>query len=323
MKTILTISALTLLLSLGFFSLMNTASAQEARSAEDMDAIVKLDEIVQLSEHVYRHGQESNVFIVTSEGIIVVDGTCTPKGAQWFKEELDRRFGVPVKYVILSHDHESHICDTQVFSDTAMTVAHEKALPHIVREGRNSAVPQLLFDETMEIRLGGVRVVLYYFGSSHSDNLIQVHIPDEGVLTATDVVRAGKGIGLPDYRDSNVDGLIDVLTSLSQLENVDIVVPGHGPITDQSSFGYYRTYMIALRDRILDALAKDMTIEEILETVTMDDFSDYGNYDQWLRSNIISMWDNMYRVREPNADTKNNYDAQYPIGFPLGGDGQH
>jgi glyoxylase-like metal-dependent hydrolase (beta-lactamase superfamily II) len=310
MKTLQTLSAL--LLSLGFFSLGNTAAAQGMGAGSDPDAIV------QLTENVFRRGQTSNVFIVTSEGIIVVDGTCTGGGQQWLKEELARRYDVPVKFVILSHDHESHICGTQVFSDTAVTIAHEKALPHIVREGRNSAIPQVLFEDTMEIRLGDQRVVLYYFAPSHSDNLIQVHIPNEGVVVAPDVVRTGKAIGLPDYRDSNVDGLIDVLYSLSKLDNVDIVVPGHGGLSDQSSFGYYHTFLIALRDRVLDALVAEQTIEEILESVTMDDFSDYGNFEQWIRPNVISMWDNMYRQREPNNDDVNAYQNAYPIGFPIG-----
>jgi len=276
------------------------------------------DAIVQLTDKVFRRGNTSNVFVVTSEGIIVIDGTCTGGGQEWLKEELGRRYDVPVKFVVLSHDHESHICGTQVYSDTAVTVAHEKALPHILREGRNSAIPQIIFEDTMEIHLGGTRVVLYYFAPSHSDNLIQVHIPEEGVIIAPDVVRTGKAIGLPDYRDSNVDGLIEALYQLSKLDNVDIVVPGHGGLSDQSSFGHYYTFLVALRDRVLGALVAEQSIEEILETVTMDDFSDYGNFEQWLRPNVISMWDNMYRQREPNNDRVNAYQNAYPIGFPIG-----
>ena len=162
---------------------------------------VEADSIVQLTESVFRRGGQSNVFMVTDEGIIVVDGTCSGGGQQWLKEELARRYDVPVKYVILTHDHEMHICGTQAFSDTAVTIAHRNARPHIVREGRNSAVPDVTFEESMEIHLGGKRVVLYYFGPTHSDNLIQVHFPEEGVLVATDAIRSGKSIGLPDYRD--------------------------------------------------------------------------------------------------------------------------
>ena len=107
----------------------NVTNAQDTGAGDDSLAIV------QVTENVFRYGDESNVFVVTSEGIIVIDGTCEGGGQEWLKEELGRRYDVPVKYVILSHDHESHICGTQVYSDTAAIIAHERALPHILREG--------------------------------------------------------------------------------------------------------------------------------------------------------------------------------------------
>ena len=59
------------------------------------------------------------------------------------------------------------------------------------------------------------------------------------------------------------------------------------------------------------------SIEEILERVTMEDFSDYGNYENWLRANVISMWDYLYRYREPSQGVP-EYQNVYPIGFPIG-----
>jgi len=276
-----------------------------------------IDTITQLTDNVYRRGGTSNVFMVTDEGIIMVDATCDGGGMQWLKEELDRRFGVPVKYTILSHDHEMHICDLDVFDDTAVSVGHVNIRDHIIRESRNTSVPQVVFDDYLEIHLGGQRAHLYYFGPTHSDNLIQVHFPDEGVMVATDLVRAGKSIGLPDYRDSNVNSMIDVLWELSKLEDIDIVVPGHAGLADQQSFVYFRDYLIALRDRVLDEMVAGATIEQILERVTMEDFSDYGNYENWLRPNVISMWDYLYRYREPSQGVP-EYQNVYPIGFPIG-----
>jgi len=288
-----------------------------ARDAAAQGAGANEDTIVQLTESVFRRGNQSNVFMVTSEGIIVVDGTCSGGGQQWLKEELARRYDVPVKYVILTHDHDMHICGSQAFSDTAVTIAHRNARPHIIREGRNSAVPDVTFEESMEIHLGGKLVKLYYFGPTHSDNLIQVHFPEEGVLVATDAIRSGKSIGLPDYRDSNVNNLIEALDKLARLDNVDIVVPGHAGLADQMGFVYFRTFLVALRDRVLDEMVVCRSIEEILERVTMEDFSDYGNYEQWLRANVVSMWDYLYRQREPTGCGQ-NYQSDYPIGFPIG-----
>src|SRR5215216_3457387 len=65
--------------------------------------------------------------IVTDEGLMVIDSTCRSEGdAEWLKGELRRRFNRPVRYVVLSHDHEDHICNLDIFDDTALTIAHER-----------------------------------------------------------------------------------------------------------------------------------------------------------------------------------------------------
>ena len=258
-------------------------------------------------------------------GLVVVDGTC--RGAatpEWLKGELSRRYDVPVRYVILSHDHEDHICGLQVFDDTAVTISHSNAREHILREHRNTSIPDIVFDDRMELFLGGKQFLLYYFGPTHSDNLIQIHVPDEGVLIAPDISRAGDSLVLPDFRDANVDNLIDTLGKLSKLEDVEIVVPGHWGTSTQDTFLSYRKFVVALKDRVLEEMIAGASIEQILARVTMAEFSDYGNYDLWLRSNIISMWDNMYRYREPNVNSTGagEYQSAYPIGYPIGGYGK-
>ena len=274
--------------------------------------------INRLSESVYRWGSrgENSAFIVTSEGIIVVDGSpCASGDTEWIKGELEERFLVPVKLVVLSHDHASHICGTEVFSDTALTVSHRRLRPHIVREGRGSAIPNITFEDSMVFHMGGLEVALIYNGPTHSDNLIQVHIPEEGVLIAIDLSRAGKSLVLPDFRDLDVDNTLDVLGILSRLENVDVVLPGHGPTATQETFSLYREYLRTLRDRVLDQLVDGKSVEETLQAVTMDDFSDYENLDRWLRPNILSMYEYLYTYREPNEEFLREYQqSRYPIG---------
>jgi glyoxylase-like metal-dependent hydrolase (beta-lactamase superfamily II) len=282
--------------------------------------LVNITDDILLTQH--RPGAANSVVIVSDEGLVVVDGTCRgPGDPTWLKQELAQRFDVPVKYVILSHDHEDHICDLHVFDDTAVTVSHSRTREHILREKRNTSIPDIVFDDQIELFIGDKRLVLYYFGPTHSDNLIQIHVPDEGVLIAPDISRAGKSIVLPDFRDANVNNLIETLGKLSKLDNVDIVIPGHWGVSTQDRFLQYRDFVVALRDRVLDEMIKGASIEEILERVTMDDYSDYGNFDIWIHSNIISMWDNMYRYREPNvnSDGAGSYQSAYPVGFPIGG----
>ncbi len=282
--------------------------------------------LVQLTESVFRvvhRPMAANTsVVVTDEGLIVIDATCRGQGnTEWLKSELDRLYDVPVKYVILSHDHSDHICGLQIFDDTATTISHTNTRKHIVRERRNTSIPDIVFDQEMEIHLGGKTLYLYYFGHTHSNNLIQIHIPEERILIAPDLAWGDTETALvfPDFRDAHVENLIDTLGVLSKLDNVDIVVPGHMGPTTQQSFINFRDYVMTLQERVLAELVEGATIEEILERVTMEDYSDYENYDFWLHSNVISMWDNMYRWREPAFnDAPGNYQDAYPIGFPIG-----
>ena len=52
-------------------------------------------------------------------------------------------------------------------------------------------------------------------------------------------------------------------------------------------------------------------------TVLLEDFSDYGWFHQWIRANVITMWELMYHYREPTLDP-GCYECDFPIGFPVG-----
>lgn len=256
--------------------------------------------INQLTAHVYRFGANQNaMFVVTPEGIILVDGFCD--NMAWLKSELQTRFKVPVKYVVLSHDHNSHICDTQIFGDTAIGIGHVNLKPHLVREKRRALIPQVMFEDTMEIELGGIKVVLLYLGPTHSDNLIQVHVPSEGVLFAPDFGR-GRNV-LPDFRDLDVHNALKALRTLAYLPDVKIVLEGHdkSTTTQDVAFPVFHRYLQAMRDRVLERIVAGKSLEEIHKEVTMADLqAEYKQPLPRIKDQIDSMYDYLYRYRESN-----------------------
>jgi len=281
-------------LLLAFFTTAPVADAQEREWGVNRS-------IEQVSKSVYRWGSDNQygAYIVGSNSIAVVDGHYCPSGTmQWLKDELAKRHNVPVKYVILSHDHPDHICNTQVFDDTAIAIGHANILQHIIREKRPSMIPEITFDESMDVLLGGVSLRLMYLGPSHSDNLIQVHVPGEKVMIAIDMAK-GKSL-FPDYRDMDVHSMLRILKILGNMADIDIVLPGHGPVSDQQNFHDQYRYMQALRDQVLDYIVQGKSLAEIRDLVTLAEFSDYGGYSRWLDQNVVTMWDYLYRYREPN-----------------------
>jgi glyoxylase-like metal-dependent hydrolase (beta-lactamase superfamily II) len=266
------------------------------------------ESIEQISEHVYRFGSDNQfgAYIVTDEGIIVVDGHyCGSDTIAWLKSELEKRYDVPVKYTILTHDHAAHVCGSEQFSDTSIAIGSRYIRPHLVFEERESAIPEILFDSELDLYLGGVYLKLMYLGPTHSDNLIQIHIPDERVLIAVDASR-GKKL-FPDFRDMDVNNQLRVLKILANLPDVDIVMPGHGPLVNQDVYMDSHRYISAMKLSVLELMAEGRPLQEIKVRVDArfrDEFSDYTMMDQYLTSNIVSMYDYLFRYREPNISIK-------------------
>ena len=103
-------------------------------------------EIIKITDDVYRarNGLWYSLFIVTSDGIILVDPISTDF-AKWLKMQLDERFpGVAVKYVVYSHSHWDHVEGGDVFAETARFVAQEGMLRNM--DGRYPHMPGDMID---------------------------------------------------------------------------------------------------------------------------------------------------------------------------------
>ncbi len=245
--------------------------------------------ITKIAGDLYRFQNKCHysVFMVTPEGVIATD-PINAEAATWLKGEIASRFGVPVKYVVLSHDHADHSAGAEVFADTATVVAHENAKAAIVGEGRPTAVPDITFSDRMTIELGGKRVELIYPGRSHSDNLIVMRFPDEGVLFAVDMVTVGC---LP-YRDLSDAYFPDWIEALGRVEalDFDILAPGHGPLGGKQDVADHRRYFEDLHAAVVAAARAGQSLEEMKQSITLDAYKDWGQYDAWRELIIEGMY---------------------------------
>jgi glyoxylase-like metal-dependent hydrolase (beta-lactamase superfamily II) len=102
----------------------------------------KGQEIGKLTGGVYyaRMDDYVSVFLVTPDGIVLAEPIGT-EFATWLKAELDKRFHVPVKYVIYSHSHWDHASGAAVYADTARLIGHENMLRNIAMPPANTPLP--------------------------------------------------------------------------------------------------------------------------------------------------------------------------------------
>lgn len=245
--------------------------------------------ITRIAGDLYRFQNKFHfsVFLVTPAGIIATD-PIDADAARWLKAELASRFGVPVKYLVYSHDHRDHIAGGEVFAPEATVVAHENARATIIGEKRPTAVPDVTFSDRMTLTLGGKTVELVYPGRSHSDNLIVMRFPEERALFVVDFISVNR---LP-YMDLNDAYFPDWIAAVEKVESMDfdILVPGHGPLGTKADATAHREYLQALYDEVLAAARAGRSLDEMKKTITLDRFKDFGMYDKWRELNIEGMY---------------------------------
>lgn len=150
-------------------------------------------EITNVTGNLYRFREIRHVgmFLVTPDGIIVVDPT-NPGLAAWLKDELDRRFGLPVRYVIYSHSHNDHASGGDVFADTAIFVGHENMRRNLQKPPADAP---LLPREKLWDANGNGLIELNEANSYAAQAFELLGIDESGGLTRSDIweVRFGGG----------------------------------------------------------------------------------------------------------------------------------
>jgi cyclase len=98
--------------------------------------------------------------------------------------------------------------------------------------------PNRVIDGDLELDLGGLRARLLYVGPAHTAGDLVVHLPEEGVVYAGDVVfRLCTPIGW----EGTCAGWMAALERIAALEP-EHVVPGHGPICTVAGVRELRAY---------------------------------------------------------------------------------
>ena len=246
--------------------------------------------LTQVNGNLYRHaaGAESGFVLITSEGALVIDThkTCT---ALWLKDEINNRFHVPVKYMIVSHAHFDHVAGSQVFQQAGATViAHKNALEPIIGNKYPSAVPDRIFDKQMTITLGGETAVLYRIAPSHSNSMIQIYFPKYKALFCADVCQGGT-LPFQDLHDMYYDGWIETLEWVLK-QDIDIIDTGHRPATKAQQQAL-RDYMTNLHAQILSIIRRGLTWEEVFRNVTFtDEVRNLSNFNTNYTMNMLGMW---------------------------------
>ena len=193
-------------------------------------------EVEPITDGIYgfRHTFYRNIFIVTDEGVIVVD-PLNVEAANVLREEIREITDLPVKFVAYTHSHWDHVAGGQVFKDEgAKFIAQEECAEHF-RDNPNSEVvyPDVTYEDEYEISLGGKTLEMFYFGPSHDSCLVAMLVEPANMLFLADIANPPSGWEMfynPAVSEDRVWHMVQFFTRLQGLveeRDVETVIGGH------------------------------------------------------------------------------------------------
>jgi len=180
----------------------------------------------------------SATVVVTPKGSVVIDTLPFPEETRQVHEFARRRSPRGIRYVINTHHHADHIYGSFLFPEAEL-IAHRQCRDILLKAGEENLarvktqtpalasielrIPQLVFEVDLLLRLGEKTIHLMR-APGHTSDGIMVHIREDKVLVASDVVTP-----VPLVARGDPDELAKSLKLIKTL-NLENVVQGHGGV---------------------------------------------------------------------------------------------
>lgn len=220
-------------------------------------------------------GGGGNVAVyVTSEGLILVDDMYDRDYAS-VMEQVRKISTLPVRYVLNTHHHDDHAGANASMPASVELISHRNARTQMLRL-KQPGQPRVTFADEMELHLGGKEVRGYHFGRGHTDGDVIVYFPAAKVIHTGDIFLTNGTPTRPaqPYMDYAAGGSVvewtHVMDEMEKLD-FDVIIPGHGPLSDRAGLAKWRAEFVGLRDRI-GGLVRGGESKEVVSKVLLEEF---------------------------------------------------
>lgn len=220
-------------------------------------------------------------FIMTKEGVVVVNTTNTPFRARELLYEIRQRTELPVRYVINTDARPDLTLGNEVFAYTGCIIistneagkemeAYRDDLRHELTldvnwrlqrrmRGIHPTPPTQTFDTQTTILLGGQEIRLIRLSGGHSAGDAVVYLPSQKVLFLGHLFENGF---FPRLASGNVRRWIEILEEVNAWD-VDVYIPAHGMPGDKKQLAAFRQFLEWLRNEVSTRVREGKTLADV------------------------------------------------------------
>lgn len=245
---------------------------------------------------LFDYASSNASFLVTDEGVLVVDTRQHVRDGEDLLARIRAVTDKPVKWVVNTHFHADHYLGNPALKAAGATIVahrdtaalmekmHKKELS---RRGKFFAsrgydpkdvrlvMPDVTFDQSMTIRLGGREIQLLYLGAGQNPGDAFVVFPHARTVH-TPGAFARRSWANTVFTPS-VEEWIGVLRKVGAME-VDTILPGHGDVANREDLQEFERFLAGQYAAVKAAAEKGMTAEETVKALPFEQYKDWRNY---------------------------------------------
>jgi len=237
----------------------------------------------------------NSTFLVTSQGILVVDTGVNAQEGRKLLAEIRRISTAPVLYIVNTHYHPDHRGANSVVGPEATVISTVFTRDRLAGVGDSLAITG-----SLTLFFGGHEIDIVHPGPAHTLGDVYVYFRNEHAVATGDLFLTNCS---PAMDDGDMENWIAALDSILALP-AETFVPGHFQVASKQQVRRFRDYLGALRSQVEPMFHAGKSLPEVQAGLKMkeyEDFRQYPQYDATIASNAATYFQQL----KSKAATKN------------------
>jgi cyclase len=279
----------------------------------------------ELGDGLYAYLQPDGGWGWSNAGLVAADGTsllvdtlfdlkCAREMLESMRAITDRS---PIGAAMNTHGNGDHCFGNQLLPASAPIYATalaaeemQAAPPELLRalsqtdvgkvffgdfdfEGIELRPPSDTFSGSLDIDVGGRKVSFIELGPAHTGGDAIAHVPDAGVVFTGDLLFID---GTPIMWAGPVQNWLDACDRILDF-GARTLVPGHGPVTDDSGVRDVQRYLTYVRDQARERFDAGVSAADAADDIDLSDFADWGD-----KERIVVNVETLYAEFDPSRE---------------------
>jgi cyclase len=218
-------------------------------------------------------------FIITDDGVVVVNTTNTPFNARALLYEIRKRTAQPVRYVINTSASPDAMLGNEAFADFSPVIISTPQAAQEMRSYRHEFTsrvegnwriaasmrgihplpPTETFDKEATLQIGGQQIKLINLGDNASPGNAAVYLPQSKVLFLGNVF---ENEYIPRIGSANLNQWTETLQKVGSWD-ADVYVPGHGQPGGKVQVQRFRQFLEWLSGQVRLGLQQGRSLQQI------------------------------------------------------------